>query len=443
MQFPSLRLIVVAFLAAGSVVGMKAGAEIPAPKIAAARQFTFTPPAGTAWYLEGTADGEAWTKVGGPFFAGDGPVSYLAPEGRATKFRLTYVDPSKVGNAPMSLGGTTVMMEKAGQPIELVLISANRGFLRLDDMHARGFTYNWRKTAPNEGQAVLSGLDGSYTLLRLKFMDGQVGQWGMEDIPSPQAASLIKNTLDAGAFSFHPGRFKRGVGRAELPLDFAGSSMMFNEGGRLSYARFTGPDTMQFTSTDGTVRTGTYEYDPSTSINGSLSLSVTGTPPLALDLTLTSSGTGKFKEILSPAGEAGGGAPRNGTFTLPEEQLPPDKPDCPPPGLGGLTFTINDSAPCSLSFNSDGSGVQMREVDGALQMIYFNYSYSRTGKNSASVGITFPGAGSDLIEDYQLDFSDDCNGEFSRDTYANGKRAGTSDGTFGSGDLAGRSPLRQ
>jgi hypothetical protein len=54
------------------------------------------------------------------------------------------------------------------------------------------------------------------------------------------------------------------------------------------------------------------------------------------------------------------------------------------------------------------------------------------------VSITFPGAGSDLIEDYQLDFSDDCTGAFRRDSYANGNTAGTTGGTFGPGGLAGR-----
>jgi hypothetical protein len=200
---------------------------------------------------------------------------------------------------------------------------------------------------------------------------------------------------------------------------------------------------LELTAPDGTRLTGTYSYDPVSTVRGSLSLNFADGPSLDLDMSLTAGGTGKFKEIPATQGDPGGGgsAPRNGTFTLPEEQAPPPNPDCPPPGLSGRSFFVNDdSSPCTLTFNSDGTGVQEREVNGSIEKTYFNYSYSRTGNKSASVSVTFPGAGSDLVEDYDMDFEDDCTGKFHRDSYADGDRAGSSAGTFGPGGLAGRSP---
>ena len=431
------RFLFAAFLAAGSVAVTNAAAQSQGTlEIAPAKRISFTPPAGTAWNLEGSFDGQQWKTLAGPFFSTGSAAEYLSLPGTASKFRLTPVNPA-TGLAPLTLAGSSAMMERSGQPVEVVFMSGTRGFLRIDDLHARSFTYTWRKTSANSGEAILSGLDGTFTLLRLKFLDAGLGGWGMEDISSPQAASSIKVPLDGGAFSFHTGRFKRGADKAELPMDFSGGSLVLNEGGVLSHVRFTGEDTMAVTTADGVVRSGNYAYDPASATKGSLFLNITAGFSFGLDLTLTGSGTGKYKEILSP-GVPSGVAPRNGTFTLPEKQLPPDNPDCPPPGLGGRSYVINDSAPCTLVFYGDGTGAQMRDMNGAVQVTYFNYSYSRTGRNSASVSITFPGAGSDLIEDYQLDFSDDCTGAFKRDSYANGNTAGTTGGTFGPGGLAGR-----
>ncbi|HEX2751363.1 MAG TPA: hypothetical protein VHM91_25360 [Verrucomicrobiales bacterium] len=437
MSSLSTGFLFAALLAAGSVAVTNSAAQSTATlDIAPAKRISFTPPAGTAWNLDGSLDGQTWNTLAGPFFANGSPAEYLSLPGTASKFRLTAVNPA-VGFAPLTLAGCSAVMERSGQPVEVVFMSGTRGFLRIDDWHARGFTYTWHKTSANSGEAILSGLDGTFTLLRFKFLDAGLGGWGMEDIPSPQAASLVKVPLDAGAFSFRTGRFRRGVDKAELPMDFSGGSLVLNEGNSLSHVRFTGEDTVEVTTADGVVRSGNYAYDPASATKGSLFLNLTAAPPFGLDLGLTGSGTGKYKEILSP-GAPSGAAPRNGTFTLPEKQLPPDNPDCPPPGLGGRSYVINDSAPCTLVFYGDGTGAQMRDMNGAVQVTYFNYSYSRTGRNSASVSITFPGAGSDLIEDYQLDFSDDCTGAFRRDSYANGNTAGTTGGTFGPGGLAGR-----
>lgn len=415
----------------------RAGAEnLPAPEIAPARHIQFTPQPGTAWYLDGSADGQAWHEVAGPFFATGGAVDHLLPAGADTTFKLRYVDPATVGHAPVTVAGHSVVMERSGERVEVVFMNAGRGFIRIEGGHLRSFTYTWQKKSPDEVEAVLSGEDGTFTLLRLRFSDGQLGRWGMEDIPSPADAARIKETLDAGAFTFREGRFRRGLDHAALPGVLAGSGMALNEGGRITHLRFVDESAVVLTTPDGNEVGGTYTYDPENATHGELHLELTGGEALDLALDLTAPGMGGFEEILPP------GAPaevpqRAGTFTLPEDQEPPANDDCPPDDLAGLSFTINDSSPCTLSFNGDGTGVQTKEVDGAFEVTPFTYDYSPTGGTSAGVAVTFPGAGGDLIDDYQMDFDNDCSGTFQRDSSANGASTGSESGTFGPGGLAG------
>ena len=434
------RLFRAAVLAVGTAVASLAGAQnLPAPDIAPARHVRFTPQPGTAWYLDGSADGQAWHEVAGPFFATGAAVDHLQPAGAETLFRLRYVDPATIGHAPVTVEGHSVVMEQSGERIEVIFMNAARGFIRIEGGNMRSFTYDWLKKAPDEGEAILRGLDGTFTLLRLKFSDGKLGRWGMEDIPSPQDAVKIKETLDGGAFTYREGRFRRGLKHAALPGTLAGTSMAFNEGGQLTHLHFTSETTVVLTAANGSIVQGTYAYDPENATSGELNLHLTGGPSLDLSLDLTAPGVGRFEEIFSPD-VPGGVIPRSGTFTLPEEQNPPVNPDCPPDGLAGLTFVINDSSPCTLTFNGDGTGVQTKEVEGAMEITPFTYDYSRTGGNSASVAITFPGAGGDLIDDYQMEFDDDCTGSFQRDSSANGAATMSETGTFGPGGIAGFFP---
>jgi hypothetical protein len=436
MHFFVLRTLCAAVLAAGVVTALQAAPETPpaAPRIAPAKRLTFTPPPGTAWYLDGSSDGSTWTEMAGPFFANGAPVEHFQrAKDTSRQVRLRFVDPASIGHAPVSLAGTSVRMDNADGPVEVVFMNEKRGILRIDATHARSFTYTWLKQSPDSGEAILSGVDGTHVLLRLNFIDGHLGRWGMEEIASPEAASLIKDTLDAGAFTFRQGLFRRGPEKARLPSDFADSSMILNEAGRLTHLRFTGADTVVM-QTGGVSTEGKYAYDPFDAGRGKLQLNPLNGVGLDLSLDLGTPGSGRFEEILP----GGGTGPRSGTFTFPDEQAPPANPDCPPKDLTGLSIILNDSSPCTLIFNGDGTGVQSKDVDGAIEATAFNYTYSRTGGNSASVAITFPGTGSDLIDDYDLEFDDDCTGSFERKSYADGnaRPGGGDQGTFESGGIA-------
>jgi hypothetical protein len=411
-----------------------AAQSLPPPDIKPARHFEFLPPTGTAWYLDGSADGVKWSAEAGPFFATGKSVHHLQPAGATTRFRLRYVNPAAVGSAPVDLTGTSLVMEKSGHPIEVVFMNAVRGILRLDDSHARSFTYAWTKTSPDGGEAILSGLDGTTTLLRLDFRDASLGRWGMEDIPGPASASLIKQTIDAGVFSFREGRFRRGRETAQLPGDLTGKSLVLNEAGQLTHIRFTGLETAVLKTAGGTLLDAGYSYDPESAAAGKLRFDIPGADPLRLKLDLENSGVGRFENIPSAAGLP---TERTGTFSLPDEHEPPLNPNCPPPSVAGRSLLIRDSAPCTITFLADGSGRITKIVDGAVQMTPFFYSYSCTGGRSAKVSLTFPGGAGDAIDEFEMTWNDDCTGEFKRSSFANGTAAGQGAGTFGPGEPAG------
>jgi hypothetical protein len=309
-----------------------------------------------------------------------------------------------------------------------------RGIVRIDAMHARSFTYTWKKTSPDEAEAILSGLDGSFTLLRLHFSGPQLGRWGMEDIPSPQAAALVRETRDSGAFSFRRGLFARSIEHASLPTDLPGRTIVFNEAGKLTKLEFPDATSVVMTSPRGGRIQGTYSYDPLDSHRGTLQLNLRDS--LSFALKLTGPGMGRFDEI-PEAGGPPGPVMRGGGFTLPDEPSPPDDPDCPPEDISGRSFVIKDSRDCLLVFGPGGKGEVRKLVGGALEVITFVYSYSRTGGNSACVSVTFPGAAGDLIDEYELVFADDCNGSFHRDSSTNGSSSGSATGKFGPGNAAG------
>lgn len=435
MRLSFVRILPAAALTAGMACAPVVSAQnLPAPDIAPAHHIEFTPQPGTAWYLDGSADGLTWEQQAGPFFANGQAARHFQPAGAVRQFRLRYVDPATIGHAPVMLEGKSLIMEKEGRPIEIVFMNAVRGMLRLDDLHARTFTYTWIKTSPDGGEAILSGTDGTTALLRLSFSDAALGRWGMEDIPNRAAAARIAVPLDSGAFSFREGRFRRGQESAALPLDLDGRSLVLNEAGRLSHLTFTSPSTVTLRPPSGGTLDAACTWDPRQAQQGRLTLEFPGALPIALDLDLQSPGAGVFTDAPLAAGASPG---RAGSFTLPDEQEPPPNPNCPPPGIAGMSFLINDSAPCTLSFQADGTGMVRKEINGATQFIPFLYSYSCTGGRSAKCTLTFPGGAGDAIDEFDMNWEDDCTGSFKRQSFANGAAAGTGTGTFGPGEGAG------
>lgn len=404
-----------------------AGQNLPAPQVSPARRFQFTPPAGTAWTVQGTVDGRTWTDLAGPFFAVGKMEDQLQPAGAERNYRLLYIDPASVGFAPVSVGGQTLIAEHQGKARHIVFMDATFGILRLGDTHARSFTATWTKTAPNKAEAILTGADGSFTILKVEFIAAGLGHWGMEDIPSIEAAALVKVPIDCGSFALISGLASRSGSGTVVPSDLSGRRLVLNESGVISLLEFTGADRVSVKKIGGAVLPGTYDYDPEDRIRGHLALNLPGSAREEFRLEMQTPSTGK---MVSTTATAGRSPLRSGTFTLPNRPEPLLNALCPPTGIAGLTYVFADSAPCTMTFYANGEGVQRKEVSGITRVTHFRYLYSRTGGEGADIAVTFPGANGDLVDNYELDFDNDCSGDYRRTSYAGGNSVDQRNSTF-------------
>jgi hypothetical protein len=413
-----MRFIASALLAA-LLTGGLAGA-VQAQEVQAARQIRFTPARGTAWMVEASAGGTAWHDIAGPFFGTGRNVQHFLPGG-AEGLRLRYIDPATVGLAPLHPAGLSFQLDHQGKLREVLFLDDENGLLRLDDDHARTFTAAWTKSAADEIEAVLSGADGSFTLLRLFYTAKGAGRWGMEDIPGPQAAATVGRMLDEGGFAQSGQRPARGDGSIKAPTDLSGRRMVLAAGGEVRVLEFQGADTVTLRRGTEAPQTGTYGYDPADDVSGVLHLDVGGSSSTQL-LSMNSSSTGSLRapgSTLPPA-----------TFAMPEAPAEPLNEECPPRGIAGRSFIFADSTPCTLTFYANGEGVQRKEVNGVARVTHFRYRYSLTGGDKASVAVTFPGAAGDMADEYDLEFDDDCSGNYKRSSFTGGTRTSGRESNF-------------
>ena len=73
---------------------------------------------------------------------------------------------------------------------------------------------------------------------------------------------------------------------------------------------------------------------------------------------------------------------------------------------------------------------------GETKVEPFTYDYQRTGGSGANLNITFPGAGSDRIDDYDMEFDPNCEGSYDRNSYKDGISSGSGGGDFTPGRAA-------
>ncbi len=68
-----------------------------------------------------------------------------------------------------------------------------------------------------------------------------------------------------------------------------------------------------------------------------------------------------------------------------------------------------------------------------MEVTPFTYDYSPTDDDEASLALTFPGALTDRVEDYDLEFGPSGAGSFRSSTYEGGELSRSTSGTFGPG----------
>lgn len=421
----------------------EAGAP-PELSIGPALEYRFETRPGAVYELQCSRDGETWEKVAGPFFGHGEPVEgFLRGEAAARRlfrYRVQELDPASIGPAPEKLRKQTLVFNDEGEPRQFVFFDAERGMLKTDAFHARSFTAEQRRVAPDRLEVNLTYHDGSRARLELRFLDGRLGtaRWRQTGVSGEPEFS------DVGPFSLHPGRLPETSGAVSLPEDLTGKSLLFASGSQSTRLEFTSPREVTVYQAGADPVVLPYVYELESFKSGMLQLERPDGALVEYALDLKGPASGSFLKSENPAGGEGPApAPlsSDGNFNLSTEPEQPVNPNCPPPDLAGHSFYLAGSDPVTLMFNADGSGNALRRANGSVEVTPFTYSYTRSGRTSASLTLTFPGAVNDLIEDYTLNFNEDCGGSYERSEFEGGQFTNRNGGLFDQ-SLSLRSKLR-
>lgn len=422
----------------------------PPPVVRAALEYKFDTEEGKVYVVEGSMNGKTWVQVSPPVFGDGQPASARlkvdAAEGqpRYAQYRAGEVDPALYGPAPVSLEGQTLLLNDNGRERQVILYKEiqglRRGVLKTDATHARSFTYKALRTGQDSIRLELTYFDHTTAVANLRFFDGSLGSYQLRDYDLTGHVQGI----EAGGFGLHSAR-PPGNADTTLPSTLAGTSQLFTQGGRSTRLEFLSPDEVVLHQEDGSQETRSYDYDLNSPGKATLRISLPSGATAVYDMSLTAGGSGSFSQTTEPPPgqlpQPGNNTPSNGGFDLPPTPTPPaQKPDCPPKSLDGKSIVLSSSDPITLFFQADGTGTAVRERGGSVEVTPFTYDYSRNGSASANLSVTFPGAATDKVDDYDLDFNPDCTGTYQNSSFNNGESNIVSNGGFSTGGGAAGHP---
>jgi hypothetical protein len=187
---------------------------------------------------------------------------------------------------------------------------------------------------------------------------------------------------------------------------------------------------------NGSTEVQRYLYNRTTPGEAELRLELPGVSAQIFQMQAGSQATGTFQRM--PLVMPGGGIrpgilPQPGLFNIPTSPVVPNSTQGPPKSLGGKVLHLEGDEPVTLTFHPDGTGTSMREDNGSVEVAPFVYDYSPTDDDEASLALTFPGALTDRVEDYDLEFGEGEGGSFRRSNYDGGELASAHSGSFNSG----------
>lgn len=436
---PAVKLLPLLLLSfSGAGMWPVLGRDTPVPDIKPRMEYEFETTGGAAYLVEGSGDGQAWVPLTGPIFGDGKPARGLLPA-TAEGFKQVRVRPvpaADIGPATTALGGKTLALNDNGRVRQVVLFPAiqgvTRGFLKTDASHARSFTWHIRRISAAGVSVRLLFFDGTWSSVDLTFSNGRLGMYQMRDRTSEGAVQ----TMDEGVFSVHDGRILDEPRQTRLPVTLTGQTLGFEEGGALTLMDFPPNATVLLTKPDGSTETRDYVYERKGPGLGELRVTPLGRPSELFNLVLDSQATGTFNRfpLAFPGGfPIPGALPQAGTFNVPSVTVLPSSNTGPPRSLEGRVIQIQGENPVTLTFNSDGTGMATREDNGSVEMAPFIYDYSPADGDGASLALTYPGAQTDRVEDYDLDFSGQAGGSFTGSVYEGGELAGSTSGSFNTG----------
>lgn len=430
-----LRPLLLCFLGGTAAL---AAQDLPAPAIRAAQEYTFPTVDGTVYLVEGSLDGRTWTLLAGPVF-GDGAAA-RAPVGPAAKphqkLRLRTVDPSAYGPSTPQLGGKTLVLNDQGRARQLIFFPSiqgvRRGVLKTDAAHARSFLWQARRLSNTKAVAEVRYFDGSTSQVDLAFSDEQLGSYQLRDM---DPAGTVQGT-EGGGFSLHAGRIRDTLAGAALPNTLAGQKLLLEEGGQVTRFDFAADGTVSLVRPDGSADPRHYQLTRNGPSQADLRIDAPNGLGAVYQLQLSTQATGTYQRMPLPlpgGGFPSGFLPRPGSFNVPTVPVVANSTTGPPRSLGGKVLQLNGDDPVTLTFQSDGTGTATREEDGSVEVTPFTYSYAPTDEDEASLALTYPGAQTDRVEDYDLDFSDPSSGTYRTSKYNGGSLARATSGSFNTG----------
>ena len=414
-----LLLSAVMFAGAGAVLG-QAPPEI---QTRASARFSIPTTDGLIYEIQGSDDGSAWEKLAGPVFGTGGTVTGGLPdEGARGRMRTVLVAPESVGPAPHVLTGKSVAIHDGAGGASVFFLSATEAVLRRGIAGAQLCSCQWRRSSSTQGRCTLTPVNGPVVTLDLGFIAGDGGSYVLKD----------GREVDAGVFSVHTGPLRTQENPGMVPADPAGRTFLVQEGSRVLRIALTAGNSAQIKDSDGTERTVTWAWNKESASRGVLDLDSPGLPMISygFDLTADGSGTVRRQTVAGPVGPAT-------PFAMAGAEAPAAG-NCPPAELTGRSLRFAASKVLVLSFRADGTGTAVCENGGGgLELTPFRYNYSRRGDGQAALVVTYPGAAFNLVDEYDLDFSNDCDGAYTKKVTTGEVAGGTSRGSFTQGSLGG------
>ena len=407
---------------------------LPAPEIRPLMQYQFPTAESAAYLVEGSHDGQTWTTVAGPVFGDGGMARSILPDASFPQWRVRVVNTASYGPATTQLGGKTIILNDQGRARQLIFFPAvqggvRRGVLKTDADHARGFVWKVRRTDGAAATVELTYWDGTSSTIGLNFSNSQLGVYQMRD----RDPGGVVQVTEGGGFSLHPGRIRDDPHEAVLPAAIEGQSLLLEEGGAVTRLDVGTDGNVSLVRPDGSTVTRQYHYARKMPGQAELRLESHGVPGEIYQLQLTSQATGSFNRMPLPLpGNVlpPGTLPQAGTFNVPTGPVVANSTTGPPRSLNGKVLQLNGDDPVTLTFNSDGTGTATRAENGSVEVTPFTYDYSPTDEDEASLALTFPGALTDRVEDYDLEFRGHAGGSFRGSSFEGGERASSTTGTF-------------
>ena len=431
------RLLLLVFLCGAAVSWAEVQGSIPpASEIQQTAEYEFQTVDGAAYLVEGSVDGQNWSTLAGPVFGNGGLAKAILPPTAAAMhhYRVRAVNAALYGVATTLLSGKMLALNEQGRPRQVIFLPSSKGvrlgILITDPQHARSFEWQVERGSGDTASVVLKYKDGTTSQIDLNFSTGQLGAYQMRDRDAAGAVQVV----ESGPFSLHVGRIRDNAAQAVLPLSLVGQSMLLAEGSGMTLFEFSAGGWVKLTREDGTTEQQQYQFTSTASGQADLRVEVPGQYGQVYQLNLNTQATGTYTRIPlvfpGAGGAATGSLTHTGTFNLPTPAVVASSESGPPKSISGETLELGGDDPVTLKFNDDGTGTATKEKDGTVEVTPFNYDYSPTDQDEASLALTFPGAVEDRVEDFDLTFSAGDKGSFSGTNFAGGESVGTSSGSF-------------